>query len=363
MSKRRSRGEGTIFRDSRGFWIAEFITPDGKKKRKASKRQSIVKEWLTTSLNQVRDGTYIEDTKITVGQFFDQFMTDVASVTLRPRTIESYKWVISHVKPELGDVRLSQLKPSHLQTLYSKKLESGLSKLSVIKIHNVIQRVLNQAVKFGLIVRNPAVLTQPPTPEDKPLQTLTVDQIQKLLDAVKGHRWYPIYCIAVGCGLREGEILGLRKQDISLEDGVLKVEQTIYSIKGKLFIGTPKSSASKRVVGLPDFVISSLREVWDNTDYNQLVFRTRNNTPISPRNLLRHFHKTLKELGIPRVSFHSLRHSFVTLLLARNTPPKDVSVIAGHSSFAVTMSIYAHVMPGYHQKAARKLDGLVKDTV
>jgi integrase len=261
----------------------------------------------------------------------------------------------------LGDTRLTQLKPSHLQSFYRKKLESGLSKLSVIKIHNIVQRVLNQAIKFGLIARNPAVATQPPIPEDKPLQTLTVDQIQVLLDHLKGHRWYPIYCVAIGCGLREGEILGLRKQDVTLEDGVLKVEQTVCTIKGKLFIGTPKSTASKRLVGLPDFVVSALRDPWTHAEHNQLIFRTRNGTPVSPRNLLRHFHETLDELGMSRVRFHSLRHSFISLLLARNTPPKDVQAVAGHSSFSVTMNIYGHLMPGYYESTARKLDGLVKE--
>jgi integrase len=91
------------------------------------------------------------------------------------------------------------------------------------------------------------------------------------------------------------------------------------------------------------------------------LFRTRNGTPVFPRNLLRHFHATLAELGMPRVRFHSLRHSFISLLLARNTPPKDVQAIAGHSSFAVTMNIYEHLMPGYHENAARKLDGSVKE--
>jgi integrase len=179
VSKKRAHGEGTIFKDARGLWIAEFITPDGKKKRKASKRQSVVKEWLQTSLNQVRSGTYVEDTNLTVGAFFDKFMDDTASVTLRPKTIESYSWALElHIKPELGNIRLNQLKSSHLQSLYRKKLESGLSKQSVIKLHNIIRRILNQAVKFGLIARNPADAAEPPKPDDKPLKILTVGQFR-----------------------------------------------------------------------------------------------------------------------------------------------------------------------------------------
>lgn len=362
MVKKRAHGEGTIFKDARGLWIAEFITPDGKKKRKASKRQAVVKEWLQTSLNQVRSGTYVEDTNLTVGAFCDKFMDDTASVTLRPKTIESYSWALElHIKPELGNIRLNQLKGSHLQSFYRKKLEGGLSKRSVIKLHNIIRRILNQAVKFGLIVRNPADAAEPPKPDDKPLQTLTVGQFRSLLEAVKDHPYYPIYCIAIGCGLREGEILGLRKQDVLLDQGILRVEQTISVVRGRLFYGYPKSEASKRTVGLPDFVISALQEPWNNAQPDQLLFRTRNNTPISPRNLLRHFHNALDKLDISRVSFHSLRHTFVTLLIAKNTPPKDIQAIAGHSSFQITYNTYGHLLPGYQQEAARKLDGLVKE--
>jgi integrase len=178
------------------------------------------------------------------------------------------------------------------------------------------------------------------------------------LEAVKTHPYYPIYCIAIGCGLREGEILGLRKEDIRLEDKVLRVEQTIGMVKGRLFLGQPKSEASRRIVGLPDFVASALVMPWANSKEGQLIFRTRNNTPISPRNLLRHFHQTLEKLDIPRVHFHSLRHTFVSLLI-RTTPPKEVQAIAGHSSIQTTFNIYGHLLPGYEQEAAKKLDGLL----
>jgi integrase len=357
--KRRASGEGSICKDSRGYWIAQFTTPDGKRKRKASKKQSVVKEWLATSLAQVREGTYVEDSKLTVAQYFDSFMNNVAPLSLRPRTIETYRWVESHLIPDLGDMRLSLLRPSHLQALYAKKLEAGLSKRSVIKIHEVTRRILNQAVKFGLIAKNPALSVQPPTPDNLPIRTLTVDEIRTVLEHIRGTRWYPIYCIAIGCGLRESEILGLRKQDVQLNEGVLRVEQTIYTIKGKVFIGSPKSASSRRVVGLPDFVAFSLRELWEETEYDQLLFRTKNNTPIGPRNLLRHFHNTLDELNISRVSFHSLRHFYVTLMIARGATAKDVSALAGHSSIQITYNVYGHLMPGYQKEAAKKLDGLV----
>jgi integrase len=107
--------------------------------------------------------------------------------------------------------------------------------------------------------------------------------------------------------------------------------------------------------------MSALQKPWNNAQPDQLLFRTRNDTPISPRNLLRHFHNTLEKLDIPRVSFHSLRHTFITLLIAKNTPVRDIQALAGHSSFQITYDTYGHLLPGYQQEAARKLDGLVKE--
>jgi integrase len=302
--KRRSNGEGSIYRDSRGLWIAQFVTPEGKRIHKASKRQIVVKEWLQNKLNEIRNGAYIEDTNLTCGEFFKKFMADTAPVSYRPTTIEGYRWALElHILPELENIRLKDLRPSHLQTLYRKKLESGLSKLSVIKLHNILKRILNQAVKFGLIVRNPADSAQPPKADDRPIQTLGTGEFQALLEAVRYHPYFPIYCIAIGCGLREGEILGLRKQDVLMDQGLIRVEQVVSQVRGKLFFGYPKSEASKRTVGMPDFVSAALQKPWEEAEPNQLIFHTRNNTPISPRNLLRHFHGTLKKVGYSQDTF------------------------------------------------------------
>ena len=111
---------------------------------------------------------------------------------------------------------------------------------------------------------------------------------------------------------------------------------------------------------MPDFVLNSVREPWKNSSEGQLIFRTSTGNPVSPRNLLRHFHQSLEKAGIRRVKFHSLRHTFVSYLLSQNTPPKDVQVTAGHSHYSTTVDIYGHIMSGAQKEAARKMDGLIK---
>lgn len=360
--KRRSNHEGSLFKDeAKGLWTAEIYV-EGKKKRKTSKSQQVARDWLLLQRQAVKQGTFVFDESTTLSQFLDRFVTDIVKTTLKPKTISSYQFLIEkYIKPALGEYRLGQLKPHHLQKFYSERLEAGLSKRTVQYIHALLRRALNFAIKWGLLARNPTDGVQPPNPGKKAPETLSVAQLQSFLDAVKPHRWYPIYCIAIGCGLREGEILGLRKQDVDLTDGVIHVQQTVDYIAGHSVIGTPKSESSRRSVAIPDFVLAVLQEHLQTvTASEQLIFTTSNGTPISHRNLLRHFHETLEDLGIPRVTFHSLRHSFATLQLINGVNPKIVQEALGHSSITLTLDTYSHVIPSLQKEAAKKLDALFK---
>jgi integrase len=356
MAKRRANHEGSIFKEKgRDFWVAEILV-DGKKIRKRSKRQQVVREWLQTSLNQLEQGVYLRPEKTTVSEFIDRVMRDVGAHTLRPKTIDSYNFMIDkHIKPEIGELRLNQLRPVHLQSLYSKKLEEGLSKRTVQYIHAVIRRILNQAVKWNLLVRNPTDAVTPPVPSRKTPVTLSDDQVRLFLKSVKGHRWYPIYVLAVATGMREGEILGLRWEDVDLAAGAVSVRQTIQNISGRLSIGEPKSEKSRRTIPLPIFALDVLK----NMDKGEgLIFRTSSGNPVSPRNVLRHFQNQLEKLGLPRVTFHSLRHLHATYLLRQNIHPKVVQERLGHATISLTLDTYSHIIPTLQREAAEKINDI-----
>jgi integrase len=186
---------------------------------------------------------------------------------------------------------------------------------------------------------------------------LSVDQIKKVFDTVKHHRYYPIYLIAVGCGLREGEILGLERRDVNLEEGILQVRQTVISIRGKLSIGEPKTDKAKRAVAIPGFVADVLK---DHLKKDGLLFTTSSGKPVSPRNLLRHFHLSLARAGIPRVKFHSLRHSYATIQLISGTNPKIVQEALGHSTITLTLDTYSHIIPTLQKEAAENINRVFK---
>lgn len=356
MTKRRSRGEGTIyFSDQTNTWVAQITLPSGKRKTKSAKTQNEVRSWLLKQRKTLSDGLLFEDESITLENFLTRFMNDVVKHTLRPTTIESYKYLIEHlILPELGSMRLVKIRPDHIQNLYSKKLEEGLSKRTVQYAHAVLRRALNQAVKWGLLNKNPASLVDAPRPTKKTPETMSIDQAKQFLAALKDHRWYPIYLLAITTGMREGELLGLHWEDVDLKNSQIHVQHQVQFLPGQgLVVSGPKTKRSKRTIALSPLATQVLEEM---KGVSGLVFITSNGTPISPRNLQRHFHQALEKVGLPNIRFHDLRHTAATLLLTQNVHPKIVQEMLGHSSISLTLDTYSHIIPAMQKEAAKKME-------
>jgi integrase len=360
--KRRSKGEGSIYHRADGLWVAQVPLVDGKRKYKYAKTQKEAREWLQKEQRAISDGLVVVDEKILFGDFLDRWFEDIAKPSLRPSTIVVHESVIRlHIKPEIGDLRLTQITPAILQNLYSRKLKSGLSKRTVKYIHTVIHRTLDQALKWSLVARNVADAVDAPKPDKKSIQPLTMTQVAKLFDTLKDDRLLPFYVTAVGCGLRRGELLALTWDCIDWDRGIIQVNKSLQALTGQgLVVGEPKSESSRRPVAMPEFVQKTLADSLVNrTIVSEYVFCTSKGTPFGPRNIVRHFKSTLKKAGLPdSIRLHDLRHTFVSLMLSQNVPPKDVQVIAGHADFSTTMNIYGHLMPGSQKEAAKKLDKL-----
>jgi integrase len=204
MEKRRARGEESVYyNDTLERWQAQLTLPNGKKKTKTAKTQREVKKWLLEQRKAVEDNTYTDTKDVTLEAFLKRYMEDVASHTLAPKSISSSQYIIdSHILPDLGKIRLTQLCPDHLQKVYSDKLNSGLSKRSVLYIHQVLHKAIGQAVKWGLVARNVTDLADHPNIRRKAPETLTVAQARQLLDSLEKDRVSPLYLLAFppGCG-------------------------------------------------------------------------------------------------------------------------------------------------------------------
>lgn len=190
--------------------------------------------------------------------------------------------------PEIGSVRLNQLRPTRLQILYSIKLESGLSRRTVQYIHAVIHKALDQALKWGLVARNVADSVTPPTPPKKQVEPLTLAQAKQFTQVLEGDPRKAMWLVAIGTGLRRGELVAIHKNDVDLEAGIIDVKYNLVEVVGEgIILGEPKSEASKRPVGLPDFALQALKDHMEaDPVVSDYVFHTSRGTPYRPRNVL-----------------------------------------------------------------------------
>ena len=247
---------------------------------------------------------------------------------------------------------------------------NGLSPKSVRLVHAVLHRAFKQAVRWRLINVNPADAVDAPRAERKEFHALDAEETARLLEAARADRLHGVYVLAVTCGMRQGELLGLRWADVDLDKGALAVRQQVMRIGGEWRFSEPKTKAGRRVITLPAVAVSALREhrrrqaeerlrVGPEWHDNGLVFTNRIGNPIEKQNLMRRsFWPLLDRAALPRIRFHDLRHTAATLLLAEGLHPKVVQERLGHSTIAITMDVYSHVGMTLQREAAETLDRL-----
>lgn len=365
MSRRRGHGEGSIHRRSDGRWVAvvDVGWQNGKRRRKyvyGRTRREVADKLVQLHRDQ-DEGRVLVDARTTVAQFFTSWL-QIVRPTLRPRTWTRYEQLVRrYVVARLGRVRLSKLEPQHLQALYAELLaaEEPLSPTTVLQLHRIIHRALGQAVRWGVAPRNVAALVDPPRKERYELAALTVEEAQRLLAAARDDRLEALYVLALTSGMRQGELLGLRWQDVDLPAGSVSVVRQL------------KTETSRRPVLLTRKGVAALRRhraaqdaerrqagtAWDDHD---LVFSNTVGRPINPRNLLRRsFYPLLARAGLRRIRFHDLRHTTATLLLREGVHPKIVSELLGHSQIGITLNLYSHVTVSMQRAAVDTLGGLL----
>lgn len=384
MAKRRGNNEGSIYRRPDGLWAAVMsvgYSPNGKLKRKAfyAKTRKEAVEKMDRALQELRRGTYVEPTHTFFGEWLDKWLGDYKRGQLRPGTYQSYQTLVRvHIKPALGRIPLAKLQSHMLQSFYNEKLKSGrsdskggLSTRMVRYLHAVIRQALQQAVKEGLLPRNVADATSPPTVQSKQIRPLTEEELLSFLAGAKEDRLFPAYVLAATTGLRRGELLGLEWGCVDLEQGVITVQrQLVVLTEGPVLEETAKSKCGKRNIALTDDAIQELKRhrktqlqekllLGEAYQDHGLVFCREDGTFLDPREFTKRFQRHLRREGLPRVRLHDLRHTHASLLLARGVHPKIVQERLGHSTITMTLDLYSHLFPGLQEAAAATLNGLL----
>jgi len=371
MAKRRGNKEGTIYQRKDGRWCAQ-VSLDGRRLTHYAKTQRECREWLKEIQSQIDEGLTIDGARATLGGFLE-YWVELDKSSLRPKTWKQYSQIArQHIIPELGATKLKDLRPDHIQALYAGKLQAGAGVRTVHLIHAVLRRALKQALKWGLINRNPTDVVETPKAKREEMKTLSIDQVKTLLEAAEGNRLEVLYHLAITTGLRQGEVLGLRWSDLDWETGQLQVQRQLQRISGQgLVFSEPKSDAGRRLVKLGPAVLEKLHQHRQQQEQarlfagqrwqeNGLIFPTTIGTPKSPGDLRAEFKSLLQEAGLPDVRFHDLRHTTATLMLQQGVHPKVVQERLGHSNVSITLNIYSHVLPSLQEDAAEKMDMLLQ---
>ena len=355
MSKRRGRGEGSIYRRKDGLWVGQYTvqTPGGTKTKYIySKTRKDAAARLAKAISERDAGLIFDAGAMTVGAYLDRWL-DAIKDTVKQRTWQRHEEVTRlHLKPALGNVRLDTLNALQVQALYRAKLDSGLSPRTVQIIHATLHKALKQAVRWSLAPRNVAEAVNAPKPAKKEIETLTAEQAKKLLQTAKENqqKLYALYVLAVSTGMRSGELLGLQWRDVDLGAEKLRIRRTVFNGK----VNSPKTSHGSRGIRLTKTAVEALKK---HAQDGEWVFSTSVGTSMSVHNLHnRSWKPLLRSAGLPNIRFHDLRHTCATLLLTKAVHPKVVQELLGHASIQITLDTYSHLLPDMGEKAASAMD-------
>lgn len=340
----------------------------GKRKQKwfsGYKSSKEAERAMAEKITEIESGSFVEPSTEYLKDFFIRWLK-LKKDQVKPSTLDTYKRMVkNHVIPKIGHIRIDKLKPAHLDKMYGLMKRERLSSGSIAKTHNIIKTALNQALAYGDISRNPALVVKPPRIERKEIQCWDEEQVRSFLNLAREDRYFIAFYLALTTGMRQGEILGLKWNDIDINEQKLIVYRTL-SHSGDHF-GDTKTSGSRRSISLTKSTIEELKKHYAELrkervklgpayEDHGLVVSTSLGSHVLPRNLVRSWYKLLKKSGLPKIRFHDLRHTHATLMLKQGVHPKIVSERLGHSNVRITLDTYSHLLPGLQEAAADKFD-------
>lgn len=371
---------GTIRQRSKGSWTIQVYAgkdPITGKKMRATKTVRGTKKQaelaLAKLIQAVETGIDFDAEKLSVADYITRWLASTEK-RVRPKTIERYSELMRlHVVPVIGPIPLLKLKPLHVEKIYERAFERGLSAQSVLHIHRVLFTALRQAVAWQLIPRNVAESVVPPKPEPREVKAMTPDDVVQVLETVSGTPLETPTVLALGTGMRLGEVLGLRWQDVKLDDKAARITQTVQETNHGLVFVPPKTHRSRRAVSLPEFVVQALRmhkkeqserrlmvgSAWQDFD---LIVERGDGQPIRTSTMSNRFADAMRRADI-NLTFHGLRHGHASLMLAAGVNLKVISERLGHSKIGITADLYTHVADQVHVSSAASLDSFLRSSV
>jgi integrase len=368
--QRRARGDGAVFfSESKGCWVGRAIVgvkPDGKPKYKevSARTQGECLRKKRKAEEDAKAGRLSDAGPMTVGQYLDHWCENVARPSVHETTWTSYERCVRlHLKPRLGGVKLSQLRPVHVEQFFADLMRDGCSAGNAKKVSEVFSSAMEHAVRTGLLSVSPAAPVAKPKPAEAEIVPFIPEEVRRIQEAAAGHRLAALFALAIGTGAREGELLGLGREHIDLEAGTVTIRRALAVVKGGFVLKEPKSKRGVRVVELPRFCVDALREhlkrlLAEGHVSAQTVFCTKTGHFISKSSFVRQVYRPLlRRAGVAYRKFHTFRHTHVSQLLAQGESVVDVARRVGDRP-DVILKTYAHFLPGKAEQLTSRLDAL-----
>lgn len=364
---KRGNGEGSPRQRGDGRWEWRYRTPDGRQHSVYGKTRREAQQKMREAQRAHENGINAARGRQTVAAFLDEWLDD-AKLRVRPKTYRFYEQIVRvHLKPVLGRHRLASLGPQHVQTFVNGQIERGLSAQTVRHHRDVLRCALEQAVRWRLVERNVAKLARPPRLNRQPVRPLSVQQALTLIGHCRNDRLGPLFQMAIATGMRQGELFGLRWEDVDWHRRTVAVRWALQRVDGRATFVEPKTKTARRTIPLPDLAIEALQAqqafqaenrllAGDRWQEWNLVFTSTRGTPLDTSNVNARLHELLAEAGLPRQRFHDLRHCSASLLLHGRVDMRTLMGRLGHSQISLTMNTYAHLSPELERDAASALD-------
>ena len=388
---KRANGEGTLSRrkDKAGKtvgWRAAVtvgINEDGTQDRRwvSGKTQADVQEGLRALQSELHRGTLSNQNGLTVTAYMEQWIEHKGGQGVKDNTLRSYRDSVRlYINPYLGDRKLEKLRPLDVEHLMTKLRQGGKSPALISYALRVLKMALKQAVLWQIVARSVADAVRPPHRQAPDLEVWTADQAKTFLRCAESHRLSAAFYLALMTGMRRGEILGLKWEDVHWSTGRLTVKNNLVEVRregevGKFHAGkptvssvkvilqTPKTKASRRDITLSKGTLSRLQAhlerqeqeqnvLGDDWQHEGFVFANEFGGPTEPRTLYGWFTQLTREAGLPKIRFHDLRHTAASLMFQRRLNVKTISDRLGHTDEAFTMRTYIHMDDEQRQEAA-----------
>lgn len=354
-----SYGDGTVrWNAKRQRFVGRFEIHEGRARRQRGTVSGKTEAEAWRKLKERRQTLAVlpaHDPRLRLDRYLTRWLDDMEA-TVRPRTAANYRSMIEgHIIPALGGLRLAELRPAHVAAFRDAQLAKGYHPRTVSHHLKALRAALQAAVRRSMLERNVAALVQGPSVPRTEARTLTWDQAEAFLESVAGDRLEAIYVLALTTGMRQGEILGLRWDD--LNGRTLSVERTLTRLNGKTFLSDTKTARSRRTLTLSRRAADALaaRRSLGEPSVHGLVFTTPDGYAIERTYVTRDFQRKLAALGLPKVAFHSLRHTAVSRMHDLGLTMREIADIVGHSKPSMTSDTYTH-LENASAKAARLMD-------